>query len=194
MQIAAGYVNRRPVRLLRSIQVSQDNQCFSDGCVFPIVIWLGLADFQDLCGQAAGLVRLFEEKSDRRRVYSRVKIWRLDFEGAIVAIERLPQTMFVGGIRAPLILVGSTKDAQCLAVGRVTRDQGCQNFLGTRGRAHLRERQRHALFEPVVLRMKLVDGRARGIVRHQEFARGKRPAHKVMGSRDIGHPFCPARP
>src|ERR1044072_9825652 len=135
MQTAARYRNRGPVGLLRSLQVSQNDQGFGDGGVLPIVIRLGLADFQDLGRQSSRLVRFLEEKGDGGRIYSRVKIRRLDFESAIVAIERLPQIMFVGGIRAPWILLGSTKDAQRLTAGRVTRAPRFQNFLGTRGRA-----------------------------------------------------------
>ena len=161
VQIVAGCADRRPIRLLCSIQVSQDNQRFSDGCVSPIVLRLGLANFQNSASQSVRLVCLFKKESDRRCVDSGVEIGRFDFKGAVVAIERLPQGLLIGWIRAPLVLVGSAQNAQCFPVRRLLRGQRCENGLSANGRTHLSQRQRHSLFEPVVVRMKLADGRCR---------------------------------
>ena len=74
--------------------------------------------------------------------------------------------MIVRRVVAPLILVRSTEDAQGLTIRRLIFGQGYENLLGTGGRAHLCERQRHSLLEPVVLWIRFADGRARGIVGH----------------------------
>jgi hypothetical protein len=101
--------------------------------------------------------------------------------------------MLVIGIRAPSVLVGSPEDAQSFAISRIFHGQRMENGLGASRRAHLSQRQRHALPKPVILRMR-VKACARAIIGGKEFARGKCSLHISVERLDIVHPFGSASP
>src|SRR2546421_2880303 len=98
--------------------------------MFPVVIRLLLANFQDRLSYVIGFICFLEEESDGRRVYARIGIRRCHLERAIIVVEGLPQIMFVLRVRAPAILVGASENAQSFAVRRILRDQRLENILG----------------------------------------------------------------
>jgi hypothetical protein len=101
--------------------------------------------------------------------------------------------MLMIGVRAPSIFVGSPEEAQGFAISRIFRGQGMKNGLGASRRAHLSKGQRHALSEPVIIRMRDEAG-ASAVVSREEFARGKRALHISVDSLDVVHPLGSAPP
>src|ERR1044072_8877681 len=98
--------------------------------MFPVVVRLLLADFQDLLPQAGCLGGFFKKERESRCVYSRIGIRRAHFEGAVVTVESLAQEFFVVRVGTPLILIGATEDAQGFAILRTLGQEFVQDRLG----------------------------------------------------------------
>src|SRR3954463_3828507 len=101
---------RCPISLSRSIRVAQNKEGFSNGGMFPVIVRLPLAYFQDGLGNAASFVGLFKEESYGGRIYSRIGIGRRYFESAIVVIKCFPKVLIVLGVGTPLVFIGPAQD------------------------------------------------------------------------------------
>src|SRR5947209_3432379 len=156
--------------------------------MFPIVVGLLLANLQDVPGYAIRLVCFLEKESNRRRVYTGIRVRWWNFEGAIVVIEGLAQVMFVLRVGAPSILIGAPKNAQGFAVCGIFRHQSFENILGATRRSHLSQGQSHPLLEPVVIRM-IIDCCASCIISGEKFPSGERALYKGTDGFDVIHPF-----
>src|SRR5438067_4773763 len=110
-QVIALRGDGRAIGAFRRLGITQDDQCFRDSSVLPVVVRLRLTDFQDRLSYATGLVRLLEEKRDGCCVYAWIRIRRWKFESAVIVVEGLPQVMFIIRVCAPSILAGASQNA-----------------------------------------------------------------------------------